>query len=232
MRREGIWEEAASRVNSVLDDMEIDDRVCILRFDREARILVGFGQWQSQEPTQRAFLAARQVSELEPTWNPTYLDQGLIAAVKAIEEDEINTPSESVETKEIILVSDLQQGARLDLLHTFPWPDDVVLTVETIAAEKKTNATLNLLADKNIFSRTEKQRQPRVRVHNSADAEQEQFVLRWQDDTPETKSGSMEVYAAPGQSVVVDLPIKTEHLEQVQISGDDHASYRFRSGAR
>ena len=223
MRREGVWEEAASRVSSILDKMELDDRVCILRFDREARSLLGFAQWQSLEPSQRAFLAARQVTELAPTWNPTHLDQGLIAAVKALEEDEINTPSDSVESKEIILVSDLQQGSRVDLLHTFVWPDDVALTVETITSEKKTNATLNLLADKNIFSRTEQTRQRRVRIHNSVDADHEQFVLRWQTGSPETESGSMEVYAAPGESVAVDLPIETDHLEQVQISGDDHA---------
>jgi Aerotolerance regulator N-terminal/von Willebrand factor type A domain len=201
MRREGVWQEALKRVSSVLDDIKIEDRICILRFDGEVRSVLNFEQWEALEPTQREYLAAEQIQSLAPSWQPTYLDAGLMGAVKALEEDEIHTQRESVESKEIILISDLQQGARLDLLHTFQWPEDVTLEVESVAAEKKTNATLNLLANKKLFSRAEETLPPRVRIHNSADADRSNFALEWNEPATESKTGRMDVYVAPGQSV-------------------------------
>jgi len=221
MRREGLWPQVLSRVNSVLHDVEIDDRLCVMTFDRQPRTLIDFESWRRLEPTQRANIISDQVNDITPTWNPTYLDQAFIAAIRMIEEDEIDNQDLSIESQQIILISDLQQGARLDLLHTFQWPQEIHLVTEKITAESTTNASLTLLAEQNIYSSPEEKTQRRVRITNSPDAVRERFVLNW-NSPPELETNSMEVYVPPGQSVVVNIPPAPASLQQLQITGDDH----------
>ncbi|MFC1783536.1 BatA domain-containing protein [Planctomycetota bacterium] len=152
MRREGLWGQVLSRVNSVLDDVEIDDRVSVMTFDRQPRTLIDFEQWQLLDPTQRTTIVGEQIKDMSPAWQATWLDQALIAAVREIEEDEIDTQDLLVESQQIILISDLQQGSRLDLLHTFQWPEEIQLVTERITTENTTNASLTILADQNIYS--------------------------------------------------------------------------------
>ena len=222
MRRDGIWPDVLTRVDSVLAEVKSEDRVSVITFDEQPATLIDFEQWQLLEPDQRVLAVGEQIKELTPTWQGTALDQALIAAIRLLEEDEINTQSQTVGDQQIILISDLQQGAELDLLHTFHWPGEIYLRAETIVAEKKTNASLTVLADQDVYSSAEEKSQRLVRISNSADALREQFVIQWDNNPLESETDSMDVYVPPGQSVVVKIPYADESLQQLQIDNDDN----------
>ncbi|MCP4709431.1 MAG: VWA domain-containing protein, partial [Planctomycetes bacterium] len=222
MRREGIWPEVLARVDRVLAGVEVDDRVSVIMFDRQPRTLIDFEQWQLLEPDQRVLIVGEQIKELTPSWQGTALDQALIAAVRMIEEDEINTQNQTVGDQQIVLISDLQQGAELDLLHTFNWPGGIYLRAETVTAEKRTNGSLTVLADQNVYAAPGEKSQRLVRVSNSSDALQERFVVQWDNNPSESEADTMDVYVPPGQSVVVNIPYADESPQHLQLAGDDN----------
>ena len=222
MRREGIWPEVLTRFDAVLGDVEVDDRVSVMTFDQQPGTLIDFEQWQLLEPDQRALIVGEQVKGLNPSWRGTALDQALIAAVRMIEEDEINTQSQTIGAQQIVLISDLQQGAELDLLHTFHWPGGIYLTAETVAAEQRTNGSLTVLADQNAYAASGEKSQRLVRVSNSADALQERFAVQWDNNPSESQADSLDVYVPPGQSVVVNIPYADESPQHLQLVGDDN----------
>ncbi|UCE48451.1 MAG: BatA and WFA domain-containing protein, partial [Phycisphaerales bacterium] len=45
MRRAGIWDQAISEAQLVLEDVSQDDRVCVMSFDQSTKTLIGFEQW-------------------------------------------------------------------------------------------------------------------------------------------------------------------------------------------
>ena len=53
-------------------------------------------------------------------------------------------------TLQVVLISDLQQGAVLNHLETFEWPDNVKLQIRPVQCSQKTNASLPLVADRSV----------------------------------------------------------------------------------
>ncbi|MBN1845937.1 MAG: BatA domain-containing protein [Sedimentisphaerales bacterium] len=222
MRREGLWPQAIARAESVLKDLPGEERLCIMAFDQEARTVIGFEQSQSLAPDRRSVVARQRFSEITPTWYPTNLDEALVAAARALEEDQLRDPVLAAGTQEIILISDMQQGARLDRLGAFAWPQNLFVTVEPVSSPRTTNAGLTLLAGQEFDAGPDYDAPARVRVQNSADAERAQFVLRWRQEPSENPDGSLEVYVAPGTSTVFELPAAAGQLDRITLAGDDH----------
>jgi hypothetical protein len=81
------------------------------------------------------------------------------------------------------------------------------------------------LRNRDDLATADSQTRSRVRITNSPDATSEQFALRWADqsdvnDAPEL----MDVYVAPGRSVVVDVPNRADGSTpgELILTGDDH----------
>ncbi|MHC4700019.1 MAG: vWA domain-containing protein [Planctomycetota bacterium] len=225
MRRAGMFDRAITEARSVLEDVSPTDRVCIMSFDQNARTVVEFEQWQSLEPTRRAAVAVEQISELSPSWAGTVLGQALVNAAEAIQDDEVNEQQHSTGLRQIVLVSDIQQGSRLETLRTYEWPEATEVIVKPIAAEGTTNATLQLLRSRDDLAAADTQARSAVRITNSPDATTEQFGLRWADQTDPNDAGRLtDVYVAPGRSVVVNVPNRADESagRELILTGDDH----------
>ena len=225
MRRAGMWSKAVNEARSVLEDVRATDRVCIMSFDQNARTLIGFEQWQLLEPTRRVPAAIKQLSELSPGWAGTVLGQALVNAAEAIQDDEVNEQQHRTGLRQIVLVSDLQQGSRLETLRTYEWPEGTELVVKPIIAEGTTNATLQLLRNRDDLAAADSQARSPVRITNSPDATSEQFTLRWADRTEANDAGELtDVYVAPGRSVVVRVPNRADESagRELILTGDDH----------
>ena len=227
MRRTGLWEQATAEARAALQNAGRADSVCIMSFDRETRVVMGFEQWDQLEPGQRVAAAAEQVSKLAPSWAQTNLAAALVAAAEAIEDDEINDAGQTVTARRIVLISDLQEGSELEGLGGYEWPKQTDLVVRQVRAGAATNAALQLITDRADLMGSDAENRPRIRIMNSSDASAEQFQINWADDAAARPGGPNEpanVYVAPGRSVVIRAPAPRggQPSRSLILSGDDH----------
>jgi hypothetical protein len=221
MRRTGVWAAAREQAEAALRGLSPTDQAAVLLFDREARSLVTFEEWNRSLPGERVALAASRLDATASGWGGTHLGNALITAAEALAE---NDAKGAPGPREIVLVSDLQAGSRLDTLQAYEWPKGVTLSVRAVKARNATNAGLQLVADAPDASRTANAT-VRVRVSNSADAKREQFKIGWSAGAAATDFAgpSIDLYVPPGQSRVVAVPVPKNAgaLEQLGLRGDD-----------
>ncbi len=221
MRRTGLWAAARERAESVIAQASPIDQVALYTFDRAATPLVSFEEWNRTPASDRAALASARLAATSPGWGGTQLGNALITAAEALaESDGRQRPG----PRQIVLVSDLQAGSRLDALQAYEWPRGVSLFVEAIKARNVTNAGLQLVAESADASRAA-EAVVRVRVTNSADALREQFKVGWArpDATADFMGAPINVYVPPGQSRVVAVPVQKNSpgLDRIVLRGDD-----------
>ena len=135
MRRAGLWALALDEAKSVLGDAKPADRVCVMSFDQGTRTLIGFEQWETMDPGQRASIAAQEMAKLSPGWSSTDLGHALVTAAEAMEDDETNEGGQARAERQIVLISDLQQGSKLDALLAYEWPQGLGLVVKAIPCQ-------------------------------------------------------------------------------------------------
>ena len=246
MRRAGLWDEARTRVEAVLRRASPTDQVALYLFDRTARPLVSFEDWNRAAPNDRVPLALGRLGGMTPTWAGTHLGNALVTAAEALAENEgkngNNSSAAHEGPRQIVLVSDLQAGSRLDALQAYEWPKGVALFVEPVKARATTNAGVQLLAESNDIARPV-DAGVRVRVTNSTEAKREQFKLGWvaaganaagagaaaapTASSVGAASGDflappLDAYVPPGQSRVFTVPVpKGAAAERIVLRGDD-----------
>jgi hypothetical protein len=216
MRRGELWKQTVANANAALADCRPTDRIALYAFDRQTRSILGFAESDQLEPQQRKAVALDRLNQLTPSWGGTALDQALIDSVGAILE--ANAGGKESKGK-IVLVSDMQVGARLTELSGFEWPADVELELRTVA-DARGNAGLNLLIDRGNAERGKEAGLLRVRVTNDVDAKQEQFNLSWSGST----TSKTDVYVPPGETRVVKVPHPPAGTanQTLQLQGDAH----------
>jgi hypothetical protein len=224
MRRAGLWDRAVEEARSVLEQAGPSDRVCVMTFDQGTRMLIGFEQWGTMDPPQRAPAAVRSLSEAAPGWGPTNTGLALIAAAEAIEDDEIDDGQQAVSERRVVLISDCQRGSSLEALAAYEWPERTQLEIKTIPPKGTTNATLQLVTTRDPLAPGRRDDVPQIRVTNSPDATKDRFQLRWADDPNVNPSGATAVYVPPGHSIVVQAPARSSSsgASRLVLSGDDH----------
>lgn len=218
MRRTGLWEDAVKKARAQLEASKPEDRVALLTFDSSVQTVTSFEQWKQQPSTERIRLASDALAVEKPGWEKTALDAALIEAVGMLEDETRGTP----DAKQIVLVSDLQEGADHGQLEHFAWPESIELRLEPVVIAKPGNAAAHLVAQaENEEEVDEKARQThvlRVRVTNSQDAKAEKLKLAWEGDAP---ANALEVLLPPGATRVVTAPPRPEKAPAyLQLQGD------------
>jgi len=223
MRRTGLWTAAREHVDATLAKASAADQIAIYTFDRVTTPLLPFEEWNRTTPSDRTVLAKSRLAGVSPSWSGTQLGTALITAAEALAE---NDGKQFSGPRQIVLVSDLQTGSRIEALQAYEWPKNVTLTVEALKASKPTNAGLQLVADSADTSRAA-ETVVRVRVSNSADAQREQFKLGWTRPVATGEAAfvgqPIDVYVPPGQSRVIAVPIVKDALglDRIELKGDD-----------
>jgi len=227
MRREGLWEDARARVRTLLERAAPSDQVALVVFDRSVETLLDFRAWNQAAPSERRALAEGRLAALQPGWAGTQLGRALAFAADLLAEDE---PGRAPGPRQIVLVSDLQEGSRLESLQAFDWPRGVELLLEAVAVRTTTNAGLQLLSDATEGARTPVAK-VRVRVANAAGSREERFALTWRRpgltlgaDGPAVGE-AIEAYVPPGQTRTFALarPAGATGDERLVLSGDEDA---------
>jgi hypothetical protein len=229
MQRAGVWAAARERAEQIVRSAGPADHVALFTFDRQATPLLSFEEWNRTAPGDRVALATSRLASLSPGWGGTQLGFALITAGEAIAESETRTALGTTTVssdgpRQIVLVSDLQAGSRLDTLQAYEWPKGVELVVEPVKARNPTNAGLQLIVDAGDSTRAIDQN-VRVRVTNSADAKREEFTLGWARPGTLTEFAAppLDAYVPPGQSRVFAVPVPKDMtgLDRLILRGDD-----------
>ncbi len=225
MRRDGLWEDARARVRALLERVAPADQVALVAFDRSVETLLDFRAWNQAAPGERRTLAEGRLATLQPGWAGTQLGRALAFAAELLAEDE---PGRALGPRQIVLVSDLQEGSRLESLQAFEWPRGVELLLEPVVARTTTNAGLQLLTEAADGPRAPEAK-VRVRVANAAGSRQERFALTWRRPgvTPGAEGPAaaepVEAYVPPGQTrtFTLSLPAGATGDERLVLSGDE-----------
>lgn len=221
MRRPGLWDAAQNQAATLLRRAGPGDEFAVVTFARTSNTRFSFEEWNRAPASERAALATARLQESSPGWSATHLGDALIAAAESLE-DSNDTPFTG--RKEIILISDLQEGGRLDRVQGFDWPRDISVTVQTVRPDTPGNAGIQIVGDPHghVASTSAV---VRVRVSNAADSLKEQFTVAWAAPGSDSPVGPVhEVYVPPGQSRTVSLPAPTNSApDRVILRGDDQA---------
>lgn len=250
MRRGDLWDRAMARVDEVLSSARPEDELGVFAFDSNMRTIVGFEELGQTPIDQRPAVIRQRLAALSPSWGATHLDQALIDTVAAVNDAVDNSEEASHRERRIVLISDLQQGSRVEQLNGFDWPNDVKLDDFQPLAMDDANAGMQLLADPVEFAEADATPEMRIRVTNDPGSPFERFLLRWVDKNGNTgerlatnnnattndAQGSaaagdgsrvnppIEVYCPPGENRVVRVPYPPEFLDapRLTLGGDRH----------
>jgi hypothetical protein len=219
MRRTGLFTDARARAESTLRATGPGDQVAIFTYDRGAQPVLSFGEWNATAFSERGALAAGRLSTIQPGWGGTNLGAALITAAEALADSEND---KSIGARQIVLITDLQNGSHLEALQSYEWPKGIELIVEPLKARNPTNAGLQLLADTANADR-QAATTVRVRVSNAADSTREQFKIGWTKAAGgELVGATVDSYVPPGQSRVVSLPVVAgSGNNAIALRGDD-----------
>src|SRR5436309_6194919 len=181
MRRNDLWANARAKAEQILKrTAPAVDAVAVFLFDQTTRPLMTFEQWAATSAGDRVAVAIQRLSAATPSWASTHLGQGLLAAVDGLEDNSgRNQQQPFIGPRRIVVLSDLQEGARLDGLQGFEWPRGIEVVLEPLKAKRPTNAGLQLLLDHDETQKPASDAEVKVRVSNSSDAKREQFQLGW-----------------------------------------------------
>ena len=217
MQRAGLWAQARAKVEAVLQQVKPADRVALFTFDSQLKPLLTFDEWNTTAPDARTALARSRLAEAKPGWAATRLDQAVIRAAEQLSEadqDHIAGP------RQIVLVSDFQEGSRFSALQGQEWPKGIELVSERIEA-KSSNAGLQLLAEANETAAGK----VRVRVSNESGSKREQFQVGWAKADGSFITNATDVYVPAGQSRVWTLPTpeKNSGADRIVLRGDEES---------
>ena len=216
MRRGNLWEQAVAAVDAAVAACRPVDQIGVYACDESLRPIASSDDLGQIPAPQRRAVVAERLKAMEPSWSATYLGQGLLDAVAAVNDSHDDTEEAGRAARRIVLVSDMQNGGRLSALGDAAWPADVQLELNRVEFRNPTNAGLWRLADDaeaeapasaaaQRVAALQKQ-ELRIRVANSTDSTAEQFVLQWTDAAGKSAGTATPAYVPAGESRVIRVP--------------------------
>jgi hypothetical protein len=222
MRRGDLWQQAVAMAEKVAAECGPLDQVALYTCDDALRPLLSFEEFSQLPPAQRPPVLSGRLQSVNPTWAGTELGRGLMDALEIV-----NNVSETAERRRIarrvVLVSDMQQGSRLNALSDYPWPEDVELELRPVKLDSAANAGLHRLADREPSESPAAASELRVRVTNDEESTVDQFRLEWLDATDRRIGDPVSSYVPAGESRVVRVRRpKNAPTSRLRLSGDEY----------
>jgi hypothetical protein len=219
MRRQGLWEKARDKAEALLAKASPLDQLALFTFDRQFKPLVTFEQWGATPPGDRLGLVRSRLASTQPGWASTHLDSALIQAAELFGETDKDTPALQ---KQVVVITDLQEGSQTRALQGHEWPKGVQILVERVQPASPNNAGIQLVAgsaDADYLSESA----VRVRVTNASDSKREQFQAGWLGTNGTFIGKPIDLYVPAGQSRVVSIPAPSGNTpaDRIVLRGDD-----------
>lgn len=218
MRRANLWADARQKVDALARGARPGDQVALATFDMSLHSLVTFEQWNAAAANERAALVGTRLAAVSPGWMGTHLGNSLISAAELLAE---NRTSGGAAPSQIVVITDLHEGCRLDGLQGYVWPRETEVSVEVLKPVHRGNAGLALVTERDDLS-TKTTSETRVRVVNDSTSIREQFRLGWGTKEGAGLAGNgQEIYVPAGQSRIFTLSTSNAVSEQVRLQGDE-----------
>lgn len=212
MRRENLWPEAVRQVEQAIRAASSTDQLALLTFGPKVETLLSFEEWTSVPANERVAFASARFATLAPGWGATGIDAALIRAAELLE----GAPDSPTVAGEVVLISDLQEGASVDGLQGYEWPRNVQVVLAPVQAQEPGNASAHWIAEDEAAPALE-DGSVRVRVSAGAESKRDQYELRW--DAP--GAAPLTVYVPAGQSRTARVLKAPEGASTLLLSGDD-----------
>jgi len=218
MRRANLWADARQKVDALVRQARPGDQIALATFDLSLHPLLTFEQWNEAPANERASVASTRLAAAAPGWMGTHLGNALLSAAELLAES--RSKGGSVPSQ-IIVVTDLHEGCRLDGLQGYVWPRDMEVSVEVLKPAHRGNTGLAVVSERDDLS-PNTTTATRVRVMNDSTSKHEQFKLGWAD-----KEGAgfldkgQEVYVPAGQSRIFSLSLSNAASERIRLEGDE-----------
>lgn len=209
MRREDLWKRGLAEAERLVKGAKVTDRIALAVFDRELTQVWSFEE-DRNTPANRSAAVQSRLAEIQPGWSGTQLDRALIAAVPSFDS------STATLKKRIHLITDLQEGTRLDALRTIAWPAELTLNVHRLDPATNDNFSVALGArdeEGNADALV------RVRLSNTRDSALRDFTLAWEKG-PQSDSITAQIPA--GASRILNAPPNSTKATTLTLAGDKH----------
>jgi hypothetical protein len=207
MRRADLWKQAIAEAEKQLKAAKLTDRISLAVFDHEFTPLWTFDE-DRNTPANRLTAIQTRLAALSPTWNATQLDRALIASVPTFDSSTTSLK------KRIHLISDLQEGTKLDALRTIAWPAELTLSVQRLDPATNDNLSIALAAREQDGSADTL---VRLRLSNTRDSTLRDFTLAWQGAP---KSDAINAQIPPGASRILTAPPNSTNATTLTLTGD------------
>ncbi|MCX6856398.1 MAG: BatA domain-containing protein [Verrucomicrobia bacterium] len=210
MQRGDLWKQAITAATTHLEKIALTDRLAVATMDRETTMLWSFDQDKTSASTRLATLKP-QFTALKPGWASTDLGKALVDAAGWFS----GAQGMSGLKKRIVVITDFQEGSRLDALRGIVWPENIAVEMVRVDALNSDNFTLSLAAntEESVPGQNDAPT-TRVRLSNTRDSRAGDFKLTWDKGTEAPITG----YLPPGASRVLSLPGTAGMLT---LAGDD-----------
>lgn len=212
MRRGGLWEQAERQLEQTLKGLKSEDTVALFHFDRRLHVDADFAS-DVQPLAVEADAVRTAFKSLQPTWADTALGTALVTLSERLVS--IDDREAGEQALQIVLISDLQEGARLESLQAISWPERVSVDVRQVAAATP-NASVHLLERSLLES------DPlavRLRVVNSA-GRRKKLELSWGDGRQQSGGETVEAPKAGSKVVRSKRPDDLAGADRVHLAGD------------
>ncbi len=224
------WASACAKASEWIGKFTPQDYLAVGTVDRVLTRRLDFEELEKKSKAERQDLTSTDLEATGCSYDATHLDAALREAVSWLAEANVGSGKVPAE-KRIILISDLQEGAHLDALRGFAWPDDVTLTCDLVKPANVDNLSISLVAaEEDTPSSTaaaatlaSKAAPPtnllRLRLANARDAKADAFALRWNlEGTTPIASGQLPAGAT--RVLRLPLPASATTPPVLELSGD------------
>lgn len=218
MQREDLRDQALKAAEDALGRYGEKDEVAFAFFDEKMDLIADFPVWKDLGPRERKAQLTDLLKEGAYTsgWLGTKMGSALTKASDILLAADLNRAATE---REIVLISDFQEGAELDVLNQSAWPDDVNVRAIPVSVKKPGNLSITLAATP-TRSNIEDEELYRVRISNAADSESSDVTLTW-EGFPDT---AISTTIAPGTSRILSSHPRPAGAEKgiLAIQGDSH----------
>lgn len=223
MSRDGMMEQAKAKIKELIQQSKITDTLAVYAFDHSLRPLLSIEEAIQVLPSQRQSLAADSLKKASPTWNRTDLGLALVQATDALQAQISSIDEGDAGSGEIVVVTDLQSGMKLDALVNYTWPANTRVRVERIELGTPGNANatlLNATSTEELESTSADANQVRVRVSNSPMSNVNEFQLSWRNAKDEIVGTEFRSSVPSGSNAVTVMPAPSAEVFYLKLIGD------------
>lgn len=218
MRRGDLWQQTIKTAEREIDDLAPYDEVALFTFSDRVESVAAFPDDAAASHEAMIGVSRQRLRNLRPTSSTSNL--GLALTTLASELAAASEVQQSSAEPQIVVISDFQQGSKIDALAAYEWPEKVRIVTRQLAVKQTTNAHAQLLTSQDDTDGTEL----RVRIASASNSAGDQFFVRWASETKDSTAAETAVYVPPGQSRVARLPRPENNLQadRIVLRGDDH----------